>query len=89
MSNKKTGGASKSSKASSRSKSQGMKITSRIVDARRHTTGYVAGGKKYSVSQIRTMASKGRIKGVQIVGNHVQAVPGGKRLTDLPTKVVK
>lgn len=70
-------------------KTQGMKITSRIVDIRRHTTGYVAGGRKYSVSQIRNMASKGRIKGVQVVGNHVQAVPGRKRLTDLPTKVMK
>ncbi len=70
-------------------KTQGVKITSRIVDVRRHTTGYVAGGKKYSVSQICNMASKGRIKGVQVVGNHVQAVPGQKRLTDLPTKVMK
>jgi len=72
-----------------KTKSQGMKITSRIVDVRRHTTGYVAGGKKYSVSQIRNMAAKGRVKGVQVVGNHVQAVPGRKRLTDLPTKVMK
>lgn len=79
-----------SKKATARkTKSQGMKITSRIVDVRRHTTGYVAGGKKYSVSQIRNMATKGRIKGVQVVGNHVQAVPGNKRLTDLPTKVIK
>lgn len=69
-------------------KAQGMKITSRVVDVRRHTTGYVAGGKKYSVSQMRNMAAKGRIKGVQVVGNHIQALPGQKRLTDLPTKVI-
>lgn len=72
-----------------KAKMPGMKITSRVVDVRRHTVGYVAGGKKYSVGQIRNMAAKGRIKGVQVVGNHVQAVPGQKRLTDLPTKVVK
>lgn len=83
-SNKKSGGAT-----ARKPKMQGMKITSRIVDVRRHTTGYVAGGKKYSVSQIRNMASKGRIKGVQVVGNHVQAAPGQNRLTDLPTKVIK
>lgn len=70
-------------------KSQGMKVTSRIVNVRRHTTHYVAGGKKYSVSQIRNLAAKGRVKGVQVVGNHIQAVPGAKRLTDLPTKVMK
>ena len=70
-------------------KTQGMRITSRMVDARRHTTGYVAGGKKYTVSQIRNLAAKGRIKGVQVVGNHIQSVPGGNRLTDLPTKVMK
>ena len=89
-SNKKASGATaRKPKARAAKKTQGMKITSRIVDVRRHTTGYVAGGKKYSVSQIRNMASKGRIKGVQVVGNHVQAVPGQKRLTDLPTKVMK
>ncbi len=70
-------------------KAKGMKITSRVVDVRRHTTGYVAGGKKYTVSQMRNMASKGRIKGVLVVGNHIQALPGQKRLTDLPTKVIK
>ena len=70
-------------------KAQGMRITSRVVDVRRHTIGYVAGGRKYSVTQIRNMVAKGRIKGLQVVGNHVQAVPGERRLTDLPTKVMK
>jgi len=77
------------SKAKASPRSPGMRITSRIVNARRHTTGYIAGGKKYSVSQIRSMAANGRIKNVQVVGNHVQALPGKKRLTDLPMKVMK
>jgi hypothetical protein len=81
--------ACKGSASSCKSKTAAMKITSRIVNVRRHTTGYVAGGKKYTVNQIRSMASKGRIKGVQVVGNHVQSMPGQKRLTDLPTKVMK
>jgi hypothetical protein len=71
------------------SRAQGMKVTSRIVDVRRHTKGYIAGGKKYTVAQIRKLAKSGRIKGVQVVGNHIQALPGQKRLTDLPTKVVR
>ena len=86
---KRTSNRKNSGTTARKAKTQSMKITSRIVDIRRHTTGYVAGGKKYSVSQIRNMASKGRIRGVQVVGNHVQAVPGQKRLTDLPTKIMK
>jgi len=81
--------SSKRASGCSAARKPGMKITSRIVNVRRHTTGYVAGGKKYSVSQIRTMAAKGRIKGVHVVGNHVQASAGQNRLTDLPTKVIK
>jgi len=81
--------AKKTNSRNSRSSSRGMKITSRVVNVRRHTIGYVVGGRKYTVSQTRTMAEKGRIKGVQVVGNHVQALPGGKRLTDLPTKNTK
>jgi len=85
-SNKKTASATA---RKSTSRAQGMKVTSRIVDVRRHTKGYVAGGKKYTVAQIRKLAKSGRVKGVQVVGNHIQALPGQKRLTDLPTKVVK
>lgn len=66
-----------------------MKITSRIVDVRRHTTHYMANGKRYSVKQMRDLAKRGQVKGVQVVGNHIQAVPGSRRLTDLPTKVMK
>ena len=79
----------KSAKKSTKTKNQNMRITSRVVDVRRHTKGYVVGGKKYSVSQMRNLAAKGRVRGVQVVGNHIQAVPGTRRLTDLPMKVVK
>jgi len=84
-SNKKTAPATAT--PARRSTSQGMKVTSRIVDVRRHTKGYIAGGKKYTVAQIRKLAKSGRVRGVQVVGNHIQALPGQKRLTDLPTTV--
>ena len=66
-----------------------MRITRRLVNVRRHTTGYIIGGKQHSVSATRKLASAGRISGVQVVGNHVQAVPGRRRLTDLPTDIVR
>lgn len=81
--------AKTASKAAKTAKVQGMKITCRIVDIRRHTKGYVAGGKKYTVAQIRKLAKSGRVRGVQVVGNHIQSLPGEKRLTDLPAKVMK
>lgn len=79
--NKKSAGVSQSSTA--------MRLTQRLVDVRRHTTGYVASGKQYTTAQIRQLAKSGRIRGVQVVGNHIQAVPGQQRLTDLPMKIVK
>mgnify|MGYP001573653865 FL=1 len=74
---------------SSVSANRGMKITHRVVDSRQHTTGYVAGGKTYSVSEILSMVNSGKVKGVQQVGNHIQSLPGSSRLTDLPTRVAK
>ena len=70
------------------SSAKGMKVTSRIVDVRRHTKGYIAGGKRHTVAQIRKLAKSGRVRGVQVVGNHIQAVPGQPRLTDLPMKII-
>jgi len=61
------------------------RATQRIVNSRRHTTGYVVGGEKISVAQARTLAKRGRIANVRVVGQHIQAVPGKQRLTDLPT----
>lgn len=66
-----------------------MRITSRIVNVRRHTTGYLINGKEYTVAQARNMASKGQIAGVRVVGNHLQATSGSRRLVDLPTQVRK
>lgn len=87
-SNKKTASATIAAPArKSTSRTQGIKVTSRIVDVRRHTKGYIAGGKKYTVTQIRKLAKSGRVRGVQAVGNHIQALPGQKRLTDLPTTI--
>ncbi len=72
-------------KKSSRAKP--LKITRRIVNTKRHTTGYVIGGKTQSVAQARQLAESGRINGVRVVGNHIQSVPGKKRLTDLPETI--
>ena len=89
-SNRKTASpARKSSKATKAKPSinKGMKVTKRIVDVRRHTTGYVVGGKMQTVAQVRKLAENGRVRGVQVVGNHIQAMPGQPRLTDLPMKI--
>ncbi len=64
-----------------------QRITKRVVNSKRHTTGYVVGGESLSVPQVRKMASKGEIANVRVVGKHIQSLPGGKRLTDLPTLV--
>ncbi|MHA2279479.1 MAG: hypothetical protein ACXAC5_01120 [Promethearchaeota archaeon] len=85
--NRKT--ASTASTATRKKKAQGMKVTSRIVDVRRHTKGYVAGGKNYTIPQMCRLAMSGRVRGVQVVGDHIQALPGQKRLTDLPMKIMK
>jgi len=61
-----------------------QRITRRVVNTKRHTTGYVVGGEVYSVAQTRNMASRGDIAGVRVVGRHIQSVPGRKRLSDLP-----
>jgi len=64
-----------------------LKVTSRIVNVRRHTTGYIVGGQQYSVSQTLQMAKAGKISGVQVVGDHIQAQRGARKLSDLPTRI--
>jgi hypothetical protein len=86
---KTAGGATASAARPKATASKGMKITQRVVDVRRHTQGYVAGGKQYSVAQMRQMVSSGKVAGVQVVGNHIQAVPGGTPLGSLPIKVAR
>lgn len=64
-----------------------LRISSRVVSTKRHTLGYMIGGKMYSVSQARSMAKNGRIAGVQVIGGHIQSIPGRRRLSDLPTRI--
>jgi len=64
-----------------------LKITRRIVNTKRHTTGYVVGGETLSVPQVRALARSGQVSGVRVVGQHIQALPGKKKLTDLPQTV--
>jgi len=80
------------SNRSNRRKASGpanMRISRRVVNVKRHTVGYMIGGKMQSVSQTRRLAAAGRVAGVQVVGNHVQARPGRRRLSDLPTTLRK
>lgn len=64
-----------------------LKLTQRVVNTKRHTIGYIAKRKFYSTSQITRMAKRGHVAGVRVVGNHIQAPPGRRRLIDLPTEV--
>lgn len=91
-SNSSSSGGKKSGKSGasgSASMNATMQITTRITNVKRHTTGYVIGGKTYSVSETLRLASRGQIRNVRVVGNHIQSVSGARRLSELPTKVVK
>jgi len=68
-------------------KSAKLRITRRVANVKRHTKGYVIGGKTFTVNSARKMAAQGRIAGVRVVGKHIQAVPGRRRLTDLPCTI--
>jgi hypothetical protein len=63
------------------------RISRRIVNVKRHTLGYVVNGKSMTVRQVTQLASRGKVAGVQVVGNHVQARPGCRRLTRLPITI--
>jgi len=75
--------ASKARKVASRP----QRITRRIVSTKRHTTGYVVGGKQMTVAQTRKLVELGQVAGVRVVGTHIQSENGRKRLLDLPTTV--
>jgi hypothetical protein len=66
-----------------------VNITRRITNSKRHTIGYVVGGKELSVDGTRSLVARNLVNGVRLVGNHIQALPGRRRLSDLPTKVQK
>ena len=64
------------------------RITKRITNVKRHTTGYVIDGKERSVSQAVKMARQNQVYGVRVVSNHLQTPPGSRRkLLDLPVRV--
>lgn len=64
-----------------------LKISRRLVNSKRHTEGYVIGGKKTSVGDARKLAQQGRLANVRVVGRHIQGVPGNS-LSSLPVTVV-
>lgn len=72
-----------------KSGSSPLKITRRITNTKRHTTGYVVGGQNRTVAQTRKMAERGEVSGVRVVGRHIQSVSGRKNLLDLPSTMEK
>lgn len=64
-----------------------MQITKRVVDVKRHTIGYMINGQFYNVNQSRVLAGQGRISGVRVVGQHIQAENGRRRLGTLPMEI--
>ncbi len=73
-------------------KTAGMKaqrITRRIVNTKRHTTGYVVGGQNRTVPQVRNLAAQGQVAGVRVVGQHIQSTKGRKNLLSLPVTLEK
>lgn len=63
------------------------RITRRVVNSKRHTTHYVISGRRISVGYAVRMARQGRLAGVRVVGNHIQAAPGCRPLNLLPTTI--
>ena len=64
------------------------RISKRLVTTRRHTVGYVVGGKRHTVRQSVQLARRGEIIDVRAVGRHIQSMPGCGRLSDLPYCIV-
>lgn len=64
-----------------------LRISRRLVSPKRHTMGYVMNGRVYSVEQATRLARNGQVAGVRVVGNHIQADTGRRRLTDLPIQI--
>lgn len=67
--------------------SRKMRITKRVVNVKRHTQGYIIDGRFCNVRQARSLARDGTLSNVRVVGNHIQAVNGARRLSDLPVDV--
>ena len=78
---------SKNKRAAGTATTKPWRITSRIVNTKRHTVGYVINGQTYTVKQAARFARAGRIANVRAVGNHVQAETGKRSLSSLPTRI--
>jgi len=65
-----------------------MKITRRFVNSKRHTVAYLVSGNRRNVAESTRLASQGKISGVRVVGDHIQASIGLRPLAQLPTTVV-
>ena len=68
-------------------RSRRMRISRRVVNTRRHTRGYIAGGDFFTVPRITRLAREGVVFGVRVVGRHIQCTTGRRPLTDLPVDV--
>lgn len=91
--NRKSGRRSGSGSQSNKKRQAALKVTRRIVNSKRHTIGYVVGDKSYSLentpqrNNLLSMARNGRITGVRVVGDHLQAIPGRRKLSTLPQTI--
>ena len=66
-----------------------MKITKRATDGKRHTLGFLAGGKWRTRKQAVRLAREGRISGVSVIrgrdGDYIKAQNDRVKLYSLPT----
>lgn len=61
------------------------RLYKRVVTPKRHTKGYVAtGGEFLTVAQAKRQTKAGKISGVRVVGNHIQADTNARPLYTLP-----
>ena len=71
-----------------------MKVQKRLVDTKRHTQGYLIGGKWRSRKEAVALARQGKVDGVTVRRGsndelHIASLPySSVRLYDLPERVV-
>ena len=66
-----------------------MSITKRYINSKRHAVAYLVGGKRRSIEETALLAREGKLRNARLVGRHVQSVPGGTPLKELPQVLVK
>lgn len=69
-----------------------MKVTKRLTSIKRHTIGYLVGGRYRTRREAVQLALQGRIEGVAVRysagGNaFIASLPGGENLYDLPVRI--